>query len=378
MLESHVSRSEERAGEPAVPFSSDTAAGLRKLHHDTGFGQNARPLMTEVAQAVKSGEVSHPVLESLSKVDQQKIEVNAIATVLIRDIWEELSGSLQLHAPGLGQKRFIEGVPRLVWVEAAEVEAEMAQAETSAQAISILSKYTRQVPGWHVKEWFERHMTRLNELPEEELTYVDRAFRRYNSLLPTLDRVDNDEPSPRSHLMANDILSNGLEAGQEVTFATLSCIPELYFRQFGQRPNGEEVRAIAQASQSFVLLLATSQLGIFNILSGALLNRTAPEFDLDKLELEEKNGTLRLGVKKECLEAALREIEAINGGIGPSKREASLDSVRTGCPAMAADGKNVIVELYQWYMRVADQFYFPNVDGYQFSQTTDSSSAPER
>jgi len=41
------------------------------------------------------------------------------------------------------------------------------------------------------------------------------------------------------------------------------------------------------------------------------------------------------------------------------------DEPRTGCPALesiGASGKNVVTELYEWYMDLAKRFYLPQLE----------------
>ncbi|QQG37634.1 MAG: hypothetical protein HYS26_03315 [Candidatus Kaiserbacteria bacterium] len=196
-----------------------------------------------------------------------------------------------------------------------------------------------------ITSWCEERRLAVG-VGSEQSSFDDRAYRRYNEILPKLRAVD-----------MRTRLQSGIETACSVVWGTLQSIPK-YFEERAHRDiSPQEFEIIARNNAELVRTIAQMELSAFSHLSDQVAGerdrlRTHEEPWLRHLEIVGEGDAMRL----ELAEDTRRWLA---NSVGKPRE------IRTGCPALyarGARGKNIVMEMYEWATEKIRQDYYPYLE----------------
>jgi hypothetical protein len=300
-----------------------------------------------------------------------KVETNALLSILIEDIWKLVRHYIDAHEPGIVEPRTAADIA----ADASDLLSPLSEAAFQKRCdsdfddfriVRQLDECTKPVVFAMIHRWIQAAFRRMHER-ESTPTVLDRVFIRFVAIQDeaNAERVnelldiwtDRDPSEVRETLLRSFVfgaVAQGFVTAREVILGALAVAPEVFKRQFGTRASIVEMTEIAANLKPLVLMLAAddleSHISIANaIMVGELTEQLRP-MDARMFHIAKTRGKLTLEINEDILKLA---VFAQNPG-----------EPRTGCPALESigrGGKNVVTELYDWYMTLAHAFYFPRM-----------------
>ncbi len=280
-------------------------------------------------------------------------EINAMAAHFAEHIWKNATNWMKENPLTLGSGRFINST----FVPVPYEEVERMFEKDPSRGLQYMRKLCFDTLYAQAEEFFEK----THDAPIEvngKPSYEARAFARYSDLLLLSGRaIENDMSTPEKHVWG------GLDTATELSFTLLEAIPRTFNEKFGRMPSNDELRKLTEAGREFVLYLASLEASAFSTIQERIIKGDAREETsrMHGLDIREKNGSYYLDLKPDYLTAITSAV----------KNELSLpteDRSRIGCPAIAArgpEGKNLIVEMYDWIASLTWKFYYSRITGEQ-------------
>lgn len=173
-----------------------------------------------------------------------------------------------------------------------------------------------------------------------------KAYRRYERLLR---EVVKHHTSPTRHM------SQGINVGLRVVGSYFSHVHRAYQKRTGKQITANQAIEILLRSRHSIHLIAGMFVNTLNEMEH-YMDDPAYNFALyddDSIVLVGEGDSLVLEPHPDALESLTAH--SLEG------------TTRTGCPALIAkgsDGKSVIDGIFDWYMQMAEAYYFPNLEMY--------------
>lgn len=177
-----------------------------------------------------------------------------------------------------------------------------------------------------------------------------RIFKRYQDVLRLGQSIvsgmdGNPVEEPDRHLLG------GVFTSIEIITDFFGILENLFIRQYGHKPDKEELHKLLLSSKPIILAIAQTDVQTFDIIMDKLYRGRGSRSHMDdNFFLIERNGVFSLEVKKEILDEIEREIK---------NKENNL--IHTGCPALYVKSKNkrnVISEIHDFYAKLFEEYYF--------------------
>ena len=303
----------------------------------------------------------------------QRVESNAIHSLFIEDIWRTVHQYINTHMPGIVEPRTAADiaagdsavlVPMTVDAFAQRCEA----AGHYSMVVRQLDDCTKPIVFAMINEWQKTHFQRLAVCGVDELNFSDEVFMRFL-------RIQNEINSERLHELSETLVgtdpvelkttllrsfvfgavAQGFVTAREIILGTLAVAPEVYQQQFGSPITSAQMAEIATNLKPLVLMLAADDLQSHVYIAHFLTLGEPIErlrlMDPDMFFIAKPRGKLTLEINEEVLQQAV---------VAQSENEP-----RTGCPALesiGSSGRNVVTELYEWYIDLAKRFYLPQLE----------------
>ena len=292
-------------------------------------------------------------VEGFQKIDRYKAEINALLAIFIEDVWLNTLQKIEEHPPGLQEEtgmgvKFLTDQSILSQIEVCKISDEV------ANFILQISKtsFRQSCADWEEEMQKRREKIIKKELREET---KDMAYKRYLDLC-----ISGAYPNFNS-------IESGINTALNTSWGIIKVIPKVFRQEFGRAPSPSELRKIYHNALPVIYALAGSHLQMFiqfrKAMAGIQYDETRFSYDTfipkQFFFRKDERGELFLEIKSEILEESIK-----------LKNKGDFYVAKTGCPAIYSIGpthRNVIAEMYDWVIDLAEKYYLPALERDQAS-----------
>lgn len=304
----------------------------------------------------------HP--ESKSATERIKQETIQISFYFIPEVWESIKQWVAENPPGFmvhDPKN-----PQQVVPVTREEFLEKTRNSDGHYVLDMINEYTRHISRNRAFVWKEKQEEKLSHsetLSPEERGRV-KVYERYKGVLSMGKSNVRNEKSGKSEILPDRHLDGGFSTGRTVILSSFGVLEPVFVRQFGRKPTPEEHKKLLIGIKSIALAIAQSHVLVSSLVLDKSRGEIDPEevhspdqmerFDPDKFSLSMKGDSFGLEIQPHVLDAVEDMIKKIRAGVG------EYNTMHMGCPALfvkGSDGKNIIVEQYDWYAKLFEEFY---------------------
>ncbi len=314
----------------------------------------AQPRLKETLKALYTDhplQSPKPVLKQWSQGSERpfptdregiRLELIGISAFFIQKIWQSAEGIIAAHPPGASE--LIVNEQTHAFHRAPDIDRQRLNpflGQTPEEAMEVIDGWMGKTLILGMREvWDGLERDDKEPVPSWDL----KAFHRYQQLLTMSNKPD---PDPADHIR------RGILVALRVVGS--------YFAHVGQAFQARERRPITAAEARQILANSAQTI---RVTAGMFVNTLNELDDLmwdspDEKTLYAPDSIVLVGQGDELrLEPAPHLHMQLS-------RLPEVPGQRTGCPALAAkgkDGKSVIDGLLDWHMSMADEFYFPRLE----------------
>ena len=319
--------------EEIIETPGSTAKALRDIQADVP--------RVNLARIVKAYEADPHVIENmpdLSEGDKHKAEEFALDAHFIREAWPTITEEIIANPPGFTKATGI----GLETVSVEEVEEMLERAIMPVEVLDILEKVTRPTLQYGVSKWVSE---------KEASPTEDKNFTRYKTVMGLVD-----EPG-----LIEDRIFGGISTAKQIILNLFEVIPLTYQLQYKKPISKEELQQITNECLPLILQLAASHTRVTDAIDANLSKAgTLDSYGLDihrlynpyQFSISGEEGNRQIEISQEVFPDSTR-----------LKSESNIN-IRLGCPALlpGENGKSAVADLVNWYINLAEEFYFPNID----------------
>lgn len=300
----------------------------------------SRDFINQIHAGIPESEI-RPIKDSIKAGEEipedvhEKTEINAITALLIEELWGKISQDLNSQSPGIAIKsdQDLNKPPYVYSLNETEDFVQKFKKQPK-ELFRFLSNGTKAFTILKINEWTPENLP---------------AFNRLDSLLKKQSGIPTNIHTPNQHI------SRGVNTAMFSIWETIGVIPEVYKSQYGKPMPKDEFVKLANNSLPLIYAIASSHLSVFKELEPEYTTFTSESSNLKKFATSSFYFTESGEEKKlELTEQALRR----------TNFPEQTDTPRTGCPAIYAIGpnrKNVIAEMSDWLIDLANKYYIPNI-----------------
>ncbi len=273
--------------------------------------------------------------EEIPEDTHTKAEINAITALLIEETWKKTSRDINLEPPGIA----IRPEPNLT------TPPHVYNLEETEQFVNKFKKQPKELFRFIKNGTTGFVILKFNEWQPDNL----QAFNRLETLLKKQSGIPTSIHTPRQHI------SRGVNTAMFSIWETIAVIPEVYKNQYKRPMQKDEFIKLAQNSLPLIYTIASSHLDVFIEIEPGYTGFTSENNNLKKF-VAQNFYYIEKGEDKK-LELTEKTLQNINIPY-------NTETPRTGCPAIYAIGpnkKNVIAEMSDWLIDLANKYYIPNI-----------------
>lgn len=285
-----------------------------------------------------------------------KTEINALTAILIESLWSRVSTEIKTHKPGLFSSKAKYGGSRKSPRIFTEEEIEHIFIKENLRSRDIIAFLQSGALALITSEWDKliKQMEAETKNPKEK-NINNQAYSRLKKLLPTIS-PDFEERGALRSITPTLHVERGINTALYTLWETLDILPKVYKQQFNRPMPKEKYVQLAKNSLPLIYAIAGSHLDIFSELQQKYsIYRVIDLIEEDRLlpnvfYFSGEPDNLKLELKEEFFE----KIEIPK----------NINNPRTGCPAIFSLGpnhKNVIAEMADWFINLAEKYYLPNL-----------------
>ncbi len=292
-----------------------------------------------------------PVLKQWSKgserplpTDRENIrrEMIGVSAYFIQKIWQSAEGIIAAHPPGASE--LIVDQRAQTFRRAPDIDRQRLNpflGQTPQEAMTVIYTWMANTLSLGMREvWDGLERDDKEPVPSWDL----KTFHRYQQLLSMGSKRVPD---------AADHIRRGISVALRVVGSYFAHVDQAFQVREGRTITVAEAKQILTNSAQTIRLTAGMYVNTLNELDDLMSDPLGEEklYRADSIVLVGQGDDLRLEPASH-LHRQLSELPAVPGQ-------------RTGCPALIAkgtDGKSVIDGLLEWYMSMADEFYFPRLE----------------
>lgn len=307
----------------------------------------------------KSDEVEPSEINSLeARQAAIKKETVALTSMFLPEVWQKIHEWINKHPPGLAS--FLPSTYGLVFEPIDEVKGKTEHAD-SRKVVDILNMHTSLVFQEFIRSWQleqEEKLSQPNPALEERRK---KAYERYKKILELGISGVNNKRSGKGITSIEEHFIGGFNTARFMIWRLFKILPEVYEKQYGKPPGKTELVKLVRGIRPLVLVIAQSDRPTLSSIELELSEPTADEsiipqqadFNPKNFLILKQGENFYLEIKSEVLD----ETETLIRRLGN-------DPLRTGCPALLAEGakgKNVVSEMYDWFAKLYEEFYINNL-----------------
>ncbi len=273
-----------------------------------------------------------------------KIETAALVSLSAEDVWPRIN-------------RVIEEDQTDLKIDEQKLTKEPNLSRASVIKSSVVEFLRRRIinslMGWNIeKENIDNGPESDLESPEDKRKR--KIYGRYKELLllGLSNVVDAETRLPTVEPFRH--LGGGFETAMIVISDIIDLLPRVFKKQFGRNPTDDEFKKLCQGAKPLVLIIAKGDTNLLDSFFTTFLGSYKSDFNENDFFLAQRGAEFILEINTEKLDI-----------LEDSFTLKPVDFFRTGCPALVSGGtkgKNVISEIYDWYVKLYDNLRHSNKD----------------
>lgn len=285
------------------------------------------------------------------------METAGLSSMFIPQVWKKIQDWTIAHPPGLAIPRRFPEDEKLIPLSKEEL-MDILKSENFSDTFRIFFEYTEWVFSQLAKRWEKEQEEKLQQTePEDEQKRRGLVvYRRYKEVLGygmsnVVRENGASETLPGRHILG------GLTTGLQMIFQSFKILTELYQQSHNrQLPTKEELKKLVRSAKPLLLAIAQSDVQTLSLIQEEIskpeIKRSLyiafrnPDFDPSKFLILQEGSGLFLEIRPEVLEKIEERLKTMEH-----------DDFHTGCPALFAEGRSAINELYDWAAKLCEEFY---------------------